>query len=72
MSAPIDPETGRPVRNWPSVEDLFADRRRLEAKRCTRDDKDSSGDWTFAAVARYGNQYEDGSPMILDDGDNCS
>lgn len=56
--APIDPETGKPVRNWPVSE---APRKPPRS----RDDKDPrTGEWTAAAVARYDNMYEDGSPLV--------
>ena len=48
--APIDPETGRPVRNWPTDQELAAPRGRLTSA----DDKDANGEWTTAALQRYG------------------
>lgn len=46
--APIDPETGVPVRNWPTHKQL--NRR----KKGAADDKDASGEWTTAAILRLG------------------
>ena len=53
----IDPETGLPIRNL-SHSLLIVEH---------ADDKDANGEWYPEAVVRYGNRYNDGSPMVSDE-----
>jgi hypothetical protein len=60
---PIDPETGEPVRNWPTGAELRRERRKANLIQAPADDKDPAGNWTLDAIVRYDNQYNDRSEM---------